>query len=131
MLPPSSSICRLRTYAVRKPPVIDARHHQGTGVQLTPRGSQDRAGIGRRRSYAGRLDPLRPVPRIWARLAYSPHEWWHRIAWQRHEAEHAELVALCGRALLVAASEQSASRGVPGRRCVECAIRHGAKDVAV
>ena len=72
---------------------------------------------------------IRPVPRIWARLTDSPNEWWHRIAWQRHEGDDAELVALCGQALPIVASEQSASRGSPGRRCDECAIRHGAKDV--
>ena len=75
------------------------------------------------------MDPLRPVPRIWARLTVSPKGWWHRIAWQRHEAEHTELVGLCGVALLMAASEQSTNRASPGRGCAECAIRHGAKDV--
>ena len=48
--------------------------------------------------------------------------WWHRMAWQRHTGEQAELVALCGLAVRMVASEQSDARDVPGSVCQECAI---------
>ena len=90
-------------------------------MQLTPEDHKIERG-GRRRLYAGRLDPLRPVPRIWARPIISPNDRWHRIAWQRHEGDHAELVGLCGQAFRMVATEQGASHVAPGRRCAECAI---------
>lgn len=74
------------------------------------------------RGYAGRVDPLRSTPRIWARLTGSPNTWWHRIAWQRHTGDHVELVALCGLAIRKAAAEQSDARDAPGSVCHECAI---------
>jgi len=85
------------------------------------------ANVGTARSYAGRLDPLRSTPRIWARLGDGPNPWWHRIAWQRHAGAHAELVALCGLALRIEAAEQSDAHDAPGSVCHECAIvlEHG------